>query len=182
MKDRYSFISTFTYAEDGISISFPDLPGCLPCADNEEAALKNAKEALGLHLWSMEQDKEEIPHPTLLKDIVLKDGDAAVLISVIMPPIREKLSKKMEDLKMKKYIIDYGTGAGNREIEGTLEKAMKDAEQGLAYTQKNVEITTLDGEQVAYLPWYGVEPEEDDVVTCEFGASGFYGEWIKCRN
>ncbi len=56
MKDRYSFIAVFDVAEDGISIEFPDLPGCLPCADTMEEALKNAHEALGLHLWGLEQD------------------------------------------------------------------------------------------------------------------------------
>jgi hypothetical protein len=52
-KDRYSYVAVFSYEEDGISIEFPDLPGCLPCAekDNTEEALKNAKEALGLHIF-----------------------------------------------------------------------------------------------------------------------------------
>ena len=65
MKDRYSFIAILDYADDGISIEFPDLPGCLSCADrnNTEQALHNAKEALGLHLWGMEKDGEEIPAP-----------------------------------------------------------------------------------------------------------------------
>ena len=60
MKDRYSYIAIFNYNEDGIAIEFPDLPGCYPCADKDdtESALKNAKEALGLHLWGMEQDEE----------------------------------------------------------------------------------------------------------------------------
>lgn len=31
-KDRYVFPAIFDYGDDGISIEFPDLPGCLPCA------------------------------------------------------------------------------------------------------------------------------------------------------
>lgn len=93
LKNRYSFIATFNYADDGISISFQDLPGCLPCAQTEEEALKNAKEALGLHLYGMEQDKEDIPESSSLKDIKLAKGDVPVLIEVFMPPIREKISK-----------------------------------------------------------------------------------------
>ena len=60
MKDRYAYIAIFSYEADGISIEFPDLPGCYPCADKDdtEAALQNAKEALGLHIWGMEQDEE----------------------------------------------------------------------------------------------------------------------------
>ena len=88
MKNRYAFIAVFNYADDGISISFPDLPGCLPCAQTTEEALKNAKEALGLHLWGMEQDKEEIPEPTLMSEIELEEGDVPCLIEVFMPPIR----------------------------------------------------------------------------------------------
>ena len=66
MKDRYSYIAIFSYEEDGISIEFPDLPGCYPCADKDdtENALKNAKEALGLHIWGMEQDNESFPLPS----------------------------------------------------------------------------------------------------------------------
>lgn len=39
-KDSYRFIAVLHFADDGISISFPDLPGCLPCADTEDEALK----------------------------------------------------------------------------------------------------------------------------------------------
>ena len=76
-KDRYSYVAVFSYEEDGISIEFPDLPGCLPCAekDNTEEALKNAKEALGLHIWGMEQDGEEIPVPTPITSIHLDSNE-----------------------------------------------------------------------------------------------------------
>jgi predicted RNase H-like HicB family nuclease len=94
LKNRYSFIATFHYADDGISISFQDLPGCLPCASTTDEALKNAKEALGLHIWGMEQDEEEIPEPTQLKDIQLGEGDLPVLVEVFMPTIRDKVNNK----------------------------------------------------------------------------------------
>lgn len=77
---------------------------------------------------------------------------------------------------MKKYFIDFGTGAGN-EWSDTLEEAIELAENGLSYTRESVYIYD-DAELAAKLPWYGVEPSEDDVVTAKFGNSGFYGEWI----
>lgn len=49
MKDLYTFPAIFETNENGISVYFPDLPGCLPCADNMEEAFANAKEALQLH-------------------------------------------------------------------------------------------------------------------------------------
>ena len=93
MKSRYSYIAVFSYDEDGISIEFPDLPGCLPCADKDdtEMALANAKEALGVHLFGMEQDGDDIPEPTPLQDIVVNDGEVPVLIEVFMPAIRDRI-------------------------------------------------------------------------------------------
>ena len=96
LKNRYCYVAIFSYDDDGISIEFPDLPGCYPCADKEDTdmALKNAKEALGLHIWGMEQDNEEIPQPTTITSLHLEDNQIAVLIDVFMPPIRERINKK----------------------------------------------------------------------------------------
>lgn len=95
-KDRYSYIALFTYEEDGISIEFPDLPGCYPCADkdNTEEALKNAKEALGLHIWGMEQDNEPLPDASPITALTLETNQVPVLIDVFMPPIRERINSK----------------------------------------------------------------------------------------
>lgn len=96
MKDRYSYVAVFTYAEDGIVISFPDLPGCCPCADKDdtERALKNAQEALGIHIWGMEQDGETMPEPSNITQLSLEVNQVPVLISVFMPPIRERINSK----------------------------------------------------------------------------------------
>ena len=50
MKDTYIFPAVFHVDEDGVSVYFPDLPGCLTCADTMEQAFVRAKEALQLHL------------------------------------------------------------------------------------------------------------------------------------
>ncbi|HAF25975.1 MAG TPA: pilus assembly protein HicB [Lachnospiraceae bacterium] len=94
LKDRYSFIAVFHYEKDGISIEFPDLPGCLPCAKDTEEALYNAREALGLHIFGMEQDGEEIPDPTPLDMIHYKKGSVPVLIEVFMPPVRDRIRNR----------------------------------------------------------------------------------------
>ena len=96
LKDRYSYVAVFSYDDDGLCIEFPDLPGCYPCADagNTDMALKNAKEAIGLHIWGMEQDNEELPTPTPITDITLESNQIPVLIDVFMPPIRERINSK----------------------------------------------------------------------------------------
>lgn len=94
MKDSYEFVGIFDYAKDGISISFPDLPGCLSCADTTEEAIKNAEEVLGLVLYDMEQEKEEIPNPTSLEDIKCKSNQKPILINVWMPLVRNELDEQ----------------------------------------------------------------------------------------
>jgi len=94
MKDVYEFVAIFNYAKDGINISFPDLPGCLSCADTTEEAIKNAEEVLGLVLYDMEQENEKIPKPTPLEKIKCKKEDRAVLINVWMPLVRNELDEQ----------------------------------------------------------------------------------------
>lgn len=92
-KDHYVFPAIFDYTdkENGIAILFPDLLGCLPCADTTEEAIKNAKEAMALHLVGMEMDDEEIPEPTAIEEIKLEKGQTVVLVDVWMPLYRDKV-------------------------------------------------------------------------------------------
>ena len=69
MKDIYVYPSIFTFDDDGISVEFPDLPGCLTCGCTTEEAINRAKEAMGLHLYGIEVDNEEIPSPCDIKTI-----------------------------------------------------------------------------------------------------------------
>ena len=114
MKDRYSFIAVFDVAEDGISIEFPDLPGCLPCADTMEEALKNAHEALGLHLWGLEQDGEEIPEPTQILNITLEKNQVPAVIEVFMPAFRDKLNNRFvkKTLSLPAWLADMADKDG----------------------------------------------------------------------
>lgn len=88
-KEHYVYPAIFDYADDGISIFFPDLPGCLPCAKTTEEAIHNAREAMALHLYSMEQDDDPIPQPTRINELKLESNQIPVLIDVYMPIYRD---------------------------------------------------------------------------------------------
>ncbi|MFM1538909.1 type II toxin-antitoxin system HicB family antitoxin [Helcococcus bovis] len=94
LKDKYVYPAIFDYADDGISIEFPDLPGCLSCADTDEEALYMAEDVLGLWMLNLEEDKEEIPKPSKLSNIMIKPNQKTVLISVWMPTIRKAINNK----------------------------------------------------------------------------------------
>ena len=95
--DRYVFPALLTY-EDGyeIAVTFPDLPGCATSGATEKEAVLCAKEVLGLHLWGMECDGDEIPRPSSVKDLkpTLEDNECVILIDVFMPAIRTSQENK----------------------------------------------------------------------------------------
>lgn len=93
MKDIYIFPAVFDYADDGISIEIPDLPGCFSCADTTEEGIYNAKEALGLYLWDMESE-ETIPEPSSIENLELKPNQIPILIDVYMPLVRNEMNNK----------------------------------------------------------------------------------------
>ncbi len=93
-KDKYVYPAIFSYDDDGISVSFPDLPGCLTCGDNDEEAMYMAKDALGGYMCILEDDRSEIPEPTALNKINLEENERAVLIDIWMPVIREAVEHK----------------------------------------------------------------------------------------
>ncbi|OAH53094.1 pilus assembly protein HicB [Domibacillus aminovorans] len=93
-KDRYIYPAIFDYADDGISVSFPDLPGCFTCGDTDDEALAMAKEAMALHLYGMEEDKDDIPAPSSPRTIKQGDNQAIVLIEVWMPPFRHEMQNQ----------------------------------------------------------------------------------------
>lgn len=92
LPDRYHFIAILEYA-DGCDIGayFPDLPGCTACGKTTKEIIANAKEALSLHLFGMEEDNEEIPIPSELPDIKSGTGEIPVMIEVFMKPYRERM-------------------------------------------------------------------------------------------
>lgn len=81
-KDCYVYPAIFTYEDDGISVEFPDLPGCLTCADTTEEAIKMAKEALGLHLYGIEKENETIPVASNIRDLSLEKNQIPILIDI----------------------------------------------------------------------------------------------------
>jgi len=86
-KNTYIYPAIFTYYDEGIAVTFPDIE--LATQGNDEfEALEMAKDALGGRLWCMERDGDEIPETSKLKNLKLKANQKAILVEVFMPTIR----------------------------------------------------------------------------------------------
>ena len=95
MKDRYVFPAFFSYGEGGrVGIVFPDLPGCVSQGNDDEDAMRMAKEALIFHIWGMEEDERNIPPATHLRNLAPEADQVVVLVEAFMPPFRERMNNK----------------------------------------------------------------------------------------
>jgi predicted RNase H-like HicB family nuclease len=127
-KDLYIYPAIFEYDEDGrIGISFPDLPGCLSCADSDAEALRMASDALGLHLFAMEQDGDAIPEPRSLQAVRCSENQRPALIEVHMPVIR----RAIENASVKKTLtiprwLNSLAESRNVNFSQVLQEALKD--------------------------------------------------------
>jgi len=107
-KDKYIYPAVFSFDDDGISVEFPDLPGCLTCGDNEDEAIRMAKDALGLHLYGMERDNDEIPIPSSIGEIHTESNQAVILVEVWMPIVRDEIENRAikKTLTIPKWLND----------------------------------------------------------------------------
>lgn len=78
---NYVFPAIFKSEKTGYSVSFPDISGCFTQGDTLEEAKENAKDALCLMLYDMEEKGEDIPKASNLKEIQADKSDIVSLIN-----------------------------------------------------------------------------------------------------
>lgn len=78
------------------SVYFPDLPGCCSGGGTLEEAERMAEEALGLHLYGMEKDGDEIPAPSasLQLDSDAEPGSLVCPVSVYPALVRNEMDNR----------------------------------------------------------------------------------------
>lgn len=87
LPDRYCYPAVITYNDGIIEIRFCDLD-CKIKEVTEKDALKNARIALGRHLFALEQNGESLPVPTAMTTVELGPNQCTTLVDVYMPSIR----------------------------------------------------------------------------------------------
>lgn len=130
----------------------------------------DAAKRWGISDARLRQKIEDFP-----KGTIRKFGKQWVVTESGMVSVFGKI-KSLEGSVMEKYIINYHTGVTHEIEVHNLQEAQEEALNGIAYTQENVSIETLEGEVLSVARWYGVRPDEDDDVLTEIGG-GFYSAW-----
>lgn len=88
---KYVYPAVFqTEDVGGYSVSFPDLLGCNTEGDSLEEAIEMARDALGLYIYSLEEDKVPIPIPSKPEQIQTMPGQFVTLIDIDMIEYRKK--------------------------------------------------------------------------------------------
>ena len=94
LPERYVYPALFAYESDGrITVEFPDVP-VATFGDNEEEAFLMARECLGLVMYGLEEDGDDIPAPSHIKDIKIDKDHYVSMVDVYMPSIRMAKNNK----------------------------------------------------------------------------------------
>jgi predicted RNase H-like HicB family nuclease len=92
--EHYIYPAIFDYQDEGITVTFPDIPGCITEGNTDEEALSNAKEVLELCLIGDEADENPFPKASSLNSIILEPSQRAVLIEAYLDIARERVKMR----------------------------------------------------------------------------------------
>ena len=122
----YTYPAVLYYGEDGITVNFPDLGGAITQGETTENAVSMAKECLALHLFGMERDGDDIPTPSEIENIRLREKEIPILIEAFMLPLRERETKKFVNttVSMPNYLKVAADRAGIN-FSKTLQDALR---------------------------------------------------------
>lgn len=91
---KYVYPAIFTPEDGGYSVRFPDVPHCYTDGNTLAEAIENAKDALCLMLYDMEERGDTIPEPTNIKEISTKKDDVVSLVNCDTLEYRKFFDKK----------------------------------------------------------------------------------------
>jgi predicted RNase H-like HicB family nuclease len=92
---KLTYYAVFEPSENGsYGVYWPDLPGCTSWGDTLSLAERMATEALGLHIWSMEQDGDALPAMTLPPFAEMPEGGIVMPVTVFPEIVKNELDNR----------------------------------------------------------------------------------------
>lgn len=126
-ESKYTFAAIFTLEDDGgYSVRFPQLDGCYTQGDNFEEARRMAIDAMSLHLYSMEENGEEIPASDM--GVTAGAGEMVVPITAWMTPFRDEMENRAvkKTLTIPAWLNAAAERRGGINYSQILQSALKD--------------------------------------------------------
>ncbi|MDD2216619.1 MAG: type II toxin-antitoxin system HicB family antitoxin [Eubacteriales bacterium] len=93
---KLTYFAVFEPVETGYSVYFPDLPGCVSYGEDFEEAQKQAADALGLHVYAMEKDGDQIPVPSKVPQVDTETAAGYIIspVSIFPSIVRNELDNR----------------------------------------------------------------------------------------
>ncbi|HEY5556084.1 type II toxin-antitoxin system HicB family antitoxin [Acetobacterium sp.] len=94
---KLTYLAVLEPASEGYGVFFPDLPGCISFGKDIEEAHQMGREALELHIYSMEKDEDLIPAPS--KSLSKEDVECGIITAITVLP--DLVKNEMENRRVK---------------------------------------------------------------------------------
>ena len=91
--DKVSYLAIMERSDEGYSVYFPDVPGCISWGKDVEEAQIKAREALDLHLYGLVAENERLPEASASVKIQ-NPTDIVCLISTYPQIFKERFENK----------------------------------------------------------------------------------------
>ena len=96
---KITYLAVFEPSNNGYSVYFPDIPGCISYGETFEAARREAADALGLRVYAMEKEGESVPQPSEYP-VINPDTAAGYLVSPVTT-FPELVRNKLDNRRVK---------------------------------------------------------------------------------
>ncbi|GBF76707.1 pilus biosynthesis protein HicB [Paenibacillus sp. 598K] len=105
MAKIYVYPAVFEPNENGVlTVTFPDLPGCITEGDTPAEALAMAQEAMGLHLYGSEKDGDPIPAPSIPSNHLIHDDAADGTFISLVTTNTALISREIQNRYVRKTV------------------------------------------------------------------------------
>ena len=91
--DKVSYLAIMERSDEGYSVYFPDVPGCISWGKDVEEAQIKAREALDLHLYGLVAENERLPEASASVKIQ-NPTDIVCLINTYPQIFKERFENK----------------------------------------------------------------------------------------
>ncbi|HHV09698.1 MAG TPA: HicB family protein [Clostridiales bacterium] len=111
----------------GYGVYFPSFPGCISYGEDLEDALKNAKEALELHVFGMEKDGEELPPSGITVGEKDRNG-MGIFITIYPDMVADEMNNRRvkTNVTIPAWLKDMAEKRGDVNLSKLLERALRE--------------------------------------------------------